>query len=87
MTDIKAKKEEKSSSQTTSKSDSKTTPNMKEGLFSDLLTPRGLGKTDENTGLSPALVGSDTTIGTVPMYVPERSKGGGGDRPRGLAGH
>jgi len=56
MTDIKAEKGEKSSSRTISKSDSKTTPNMKEGLFSDLLIPRGLGKIDENTGLSPSLV-------------------------------
>lgn len=29
---------------------------MKEGLFSDLLIPRGLGKIDENTGLSLSLV-------------------------------
>lgn len=63
MTDIKAKKEEESSSQTVSKSDSKTTPNMKEGLFSDLLMPRGLGKMDENTGLNPSLLRGDTTIG------------------------
>lgn len=27
---------------------------MKEGLFSDLLIPRGLGEIDENTGLSPS---------------------------------
>lgn len=87
MTDIKAKKEEKSSSQTISKSDSKTTSNMKEGLFSDLLMPRGLGKIDENIGLNPSLLKSDTTIGTVLIYIPESSKGEGGDTPLGLLDH
>lgn len=87
MTDIKAKKEEKSSSQTISKSDSKTTPNMKEGLFSDLLMPRDLGKIDENTGLNPSLLKSNTTIGTVLMHIPESSKGEGGDKPLGLVDH
>lgn len=54
MTDINAKKEKKSSPQTISKLDSKTTPNIKGGLFSDPLMPRGLEKMDENTGLNPS---------------------------------
>lgn len=87
MPDIKAKKEEKSSSQTISKSDSKTTPNMKESLFSELSMPRGLRKIDENTGLNSPLLKSDTTIGTALLYVPESTKGEGGDRPLRLLDH
>jgi len=75
MTDIKAKKEEKSPSQTNSKSDSKTTPDVKEGLFSELLMPRGLGKIDENTGLKPSLLKSDAAIGTGLMDIPEAAEG------------
>lgn len=48
---LKRKKKKKSSSRTISKLDFKTTPNIKGGLFSDPLKPRGLGKIDENTGL------------------------------------
>lgn len=86
MTDIKAKKGEQSSSQTISKSDSKTTPNMKEGLFSDLLMPRGLGKIDENTGLSPSLVKSAITIGTVLICNPVRHSWGRWGQPIRTAG-
>lgn len=87
MTDKKATKEKKSSSQTISKLDSKTTPNIKGGLFSELLMPRGLGKIDENTGWNPSLLKSDTTLRTVLRYIPGGRKGTGGDRPLGLVGH
>lgn len=78
MADIKAKKEKKSSSQTISKLDSKTTPNRKGGLFSDLLMPRGLGKMDENTGLNPSLLKCDGTLRAALRSIPGGRKGTGG---------
>lgn len=41
---------------------------------------------DENAGLNPSLLKSDTTIGTVLLHIPESSKGDGGDRARGTWG-
>lgn len=48
--------------------------------------PRGWWKIGENTGLNPSLLKSNMTIGTVRMYIPEISKGDGGDRARGTWG-